>query len=172
MVDCPAILMLIINFFLMAQSYFALKRWIICIIHILILCCYYNPPPPPLSTTCVHVHPHTDILPRAHTRSRLAVMKYVHTVYSLINWGCRLRHKRLHKAIPCGYFSLFIFFTWKWTAEFLLLESPWISQCDCTNLRLICRSTAETITNRKAERVAVCFPVCAPCKERCSTVAL
>lgn len=71
-------------------------------------------PTPPLSTTRTHTHKH-------RTLSRLGVMKYVHTVYSFINWGCRLRHKRLHKAIPCGYFSRFIFSTWKWTAEFLHL---------------------------------------------------
>lgn len=74
---------------------------------------------PPLHSplpSCIHIHLH----PHTHTFLCLAVMKYAHTVYSLINWGCRLRHKRLHKAIPCGYFSRFIFFlTWKWTAEFL-----------------------------------------------------
>lgn len=119
--DCLAIVKLIINFslelFLMARSYSAQKRWIICIIHILILRRYYKPPPL-RAPSCIrtHIHPHTH----THTPSCLAVMKYVHTVYSLINWGCRLRHKRLHKAIPCGYFSRFIFLTWKLTAEFLL----------------------------------------------------
>lgn len=49
--------------FLMARSYFTLKRWIICIIHILILCCYYKPPPS-FSTTCIliHIHLHTHSL--------------------------------------------------------------------------------------------------------------
>lgn len=167
MVDCPAILMLIINFSLELFNGPVLFRTekvdYMHYSHSNIVVLLQTPPP--LSTTCIHIHPHihTHMYSHTHTHTRLAVMKYVHTVYSLINWGCRLRHKRLHKAIPCGYFSLFIFFTWKWTAELLLLESPWVSQCDCTNLGLTCRSAAETITNRKAERVAVGREADFPC---------
>lgn len=52
-----------------------------------------NLPPVSCTSLCTNTHTHTHTLP-------FAVMNYVHTVYSLINWRCRLRQKRLHKAIP------------------------------------------------------------------------
>lgn len=56
-----------------------------------------NLPPVSCTSLCTNTHTHTHTLP-------FAVMNYVHTVYSLINWRCRLRQKRLHKAIPLLFF--------------------------------------------------------------------
>lgn len=79
--------------FFMDHSYFPPgKGRIICIvwiIHTLILQTFLLCP----ARACAQTHTHTHTLP-------FAVMNYVHTVYSLINWRCRLRQKRLHKAIP------------------------------------------------------------------------
>lgn len=83
--------------FFMDHSYFPPgKGRIICIvwiIHTLILQTFLLCP----ARACAQTHTHTHTLP-------FAVMNYVHTVYSLINWRCRLRQKRLHKAIPLLFF--------------------------------------------------------------------
>lgn len=150
MVDCSAILMLIINFSLELFNgpvfFPALKRWIICIIHTPILWRYYKtlpPLPPARHRTYVHARSHP------HSLSLCAAMKYVHIVYSLINWGCRGRHERLHKAIPRGYFSRFILLAWRWSAGFLLCESCWsfpVRQHQPPT------SPAQTVSDRKAAR--------------------
>lgn len=74
--------------FLMAQSSFRTEK--VDYMHYSrsnIVALLQNPPSTPLATThtCTHIHIHTNTL----SPSLFAVMKYAHSVYSLINWGCR-----------------------------------------------------------------------------------
>lgn len=145
--------------FFMDHSYFPPgKGRIICIvwiIHTLILQTFLLCP----ARACAQTHTHTHTLP-------FAVMNYVHTVYSLINWRCRLRQKRLHKAIPLLFFLLqFIHCTWKWTAAAQLPPSPqlltlWLA-CDKTPL-------VEKVlwTRRQGEQPEAYFLVCVLCKKK------
>lgn len=118
-----------------------------------------NLPPVSCTSLCTNTHTHTHTLP-------FAVMNYVHTVYSLINWRCRLRQKRLHKAIPLLFFLLqFIHCTWKWTAAAQLPPSPqlltlWLA-CDKTPL-------VEKVlwTRRQGEQPEAYFLVCVLCKKK------